>query len=132
MDCAFAFLSRDVMEDGCGPIYLWCDSSPQVGVDWLLSIFDRIQEDQLQHCHQKYQRLYRSTGLIRKTLESKPDDGLGGLDASLLAETALERAESVKFLKANIQRHRQMPIGLGSGATKLENKCQALALKFAH
>lgn len=130
MDCAFAFLFRDVMEDGCGPIYLWCDSSPQVGVDWLLSIFDRIQEDQLQQCHQKYQLLYRSTCLIRKALE--PSETHDGLDASLLAETALERTESVKFLKANIRRHRQMPIGLGSGATKLENKCQALALKFAH
>ncbi|CAK9101085.1 unnamed protein product, partial [Durusdinium trenchii] len=122
MDCTFAVLFRDVLDSNFGPVYLWCDSSPQAGVDWLLSIIDYIAEDHLEECHQKYQALYRSTSLIQQSVE----------DVNLLAEIAVNRADAIKFLRQKLHRHRQMPMGLGSGASKLENKCQALAMKLAH
>ena len=113
MDCTFAVLFRDVLDSNFGPVYLWCDSSPQAGVDWLLSIIDYIAEDHLEECHQKYQALYRSTSLIQQSVE----------DVNLLAEIAVNRADAIKFLRQKLHRHRQMPMGLGSGASKLENKC---------
>lgn len=122
MDCTFAVLFRDVLDSNFGPVYLWCDSSPQAGVDWLLSIIDYIAEDHLEECHQKYQALYRSTSLIQQSVE----------DVNLLAEIAVNRADAIKFLRQKLHRHRQMPMGLGSGASKLEKKCQALAMKLAH
>ena len=33
-----------------GPIYWWCDSSPQMGTDWLLSIYDFISKPHVTQC----------------------------------------------------------------------------------
>lgn len=131
MDCTFAWLFRDVLDASSGPIYLWCDSSPQAGVDWLLSVFDYVDASSLQQCLEHYRRLFQSTTVFQRIAEVGLDDDQA-VDWDVLAETTAVREEAGKFFKKALRRHRQMPMGLGSGATKLEHKCQALAIKFAH
>ena len=124
LDAAFALVYRRKMAAMSGPLYLWVDSSPQAGYDWLLSIFDYIPENKVLKCLGHAHALFQSRGNIAVALQT------GDLDA--IGKEALTRDEAGKFLVANIQRHIQMPMGLGSGATSLEHKCQALALKFSH
>ena len=47
IDTAFALVRGRNFADSSGPLYLWCDSSPQMGADWLLSICDMVTVDQL-------------------------------------------------------------------------------------
>ena len=47
IDTAFALVWRRKFAESSGPLYLWCDSSPQMGADWLLSICDMVTVDQL-------------------------------------------------------------------------------------
>ena len=124
LDTAFAVVYRRKMADMSGPLYLWVDSSPQAGFDWLLSIFDYIPENKVLECLHHAHALFQSKGNIVAALQT------GDLDA--IGREALTRHEAGKFLVANIQRHAQIPMGLGSGASSLEHKCQALALKFSH
>ena len=127
LDAAFATLFRDVMASRSGPIYLWADSSPQVGYDWLLSMFDFIPSDQLLQCAKHAQNLFSSTERISNACQLEVQTM-----ESIVLDEAKSRDLAGQFLKGTIKRHTQMPMGLGSGATALENKCQAMAIKFAH
>lgn len=132
LDAAFALLFRDVIDGNSGPIYLWCDSSPQGGVDWLLSIFDYVLDSELPQCFHHMQKIYASVDTLnRLVLEGEPRP-LPGQVAEALQQVGLDRLAASKFLTQAIRRHRQMPMGLGSGASSLEYKCQALAIKFFH
>ena len=125
LDAAFAVTFREIMaQRSGGPIYMWADSSPQAGFDFLLSVFDQIAPDKLTGCLEKAQDLYSSVEDLRKALASK------NFEAG--AEIALKRDAAAAFLMSSMKRHHQMPMGLGSGATTLEHKCQALATKFCH
>lgn len=75
-------------------------------------------------CMKQYQILYQSTDNIAQAFETD--------DIDAVCEVASDRDSAGHFLQANIHRHHQMPMALGSGATTLEHKCQALATKFAH
>lgn len=124
IDAAFTLFYRDVLQQSRGPLYLWCDSSPQLGADYLLSIFDRISEEQLVPCWQHAQALFKSVlGFC---------DAFHAGDQEQMAQQVHFRHEAARFLKKHVVRHRQMPMSLGSGATTLEDKGRALAMKFAH
>ena len=123
IDAAFALWYRDVLENKQGPIYLWCDSSPQLGADWLLSIFDHIHEEHVVACWENATALFCSV----KTFQTAFEDG----DHDQMADQVLLRHEANQFLQRHVKRHRQMPMSLGSGASSLEDKARALALKFS-
>lgn len=129
MDASFALLFRDIMEDSSGPIFLWCDSSPQAGADWLLSIFDYILDQDVANCFKHLQTSYASTDALKHAAAHQDETTF---DAQSVLPLVAEREIATQFLTSKIRRHRQMPMGLGSGATTLEHKCQALALKFLH
>ncbi len=76
-------------------------------------------------CMKHAQHLFQSTSNIQVLL------GRDDVNA-LSSEEAQFRETAGHFLVNTIKRHRQMPMGLGSGATTLEHKCQALAIKFCH
>lgn len=124
LDAAFAIAFRDVMAKRSGPMYLWVDSSPQAGHDWLLSIFDYIPQERLVECMHHAQVLWQSTEHIYTAFQNG--------DSVSIETQASHRHDSGMFLSSNIHRHHQMPMGLGSSATTLEHKCQALAVKFLH
>ena len=135
LDAAFALMFREVMDGNSGPIYLWCDSSPQGGVDWLLSIFDYVLDSELPKCFQHVQKMFASVDTLHSLVlqsEPEPSGALPEQVAEALQQIGLHRLVAGKFLTQAIRRHRQMPMGLGSGASSLEYKCQALAIKFLH
>ena len=77
IDGAFAMLMRSVLGNCAGPgpaIYLWCDSSPQAGVDWLMSMFDFIDRADLVHCFEHYQHLFISSAQIKEAVGKEQTD----------------------------------------------------------
>lgn len=124
MDAALSLFYRDILKLQTGPVYLWCDSSPQLGEDYLLSIFDYIQEEQVVSCWNQAQNLFSSVAAFQKAF-AEGDEGE-------VEDQANIRHHAGRFLKQHIHRHRQMPMGLGSGASSLQHKARALAMKFAH
>ena len=125
LDSAFALYYRDVWQEMCskqGPIYVFTDSSPQLGTDWLMSICDYVSADSLLQAFHCALTLARSQDLFLQAEKEQATDKL--------ADVAKSRAEASAFLAANIIRHRQQPVGLGAGRTALEDKCRGLAHKF--
>ena len=103
-------------------VYLWLDSSPQGGVDWLLSIMRFVKRDQVQACVQ-----------AAAALELSVDQFRAASDANDLHEMiAIMRARhrSRRVLDQNIFDHRLIPSGIGSGAGKAEDKLSSLCRKL--
>ena len=130
MDAAFAVVQRDALESGLGPIFCWADSSPQLGADWLLSIYDFIFADQVVGAWEAANQL--STSVNRFKLLFDAEDGASLESMETLQSLVRERVAARKLLAQQLRRHRQMPMALGSSAATLEHKTKALALKFAH
>lgn len=124
LDASFAMVFREMMLQRDGPIYLWADSSPQAGHDFLLSVFDQIASDKLVQCLESFRALFLSVEALRQAIAAE--------DFEAAREVAKQRDAAGQVLTGAIMRHHQMPMGLGSGATTLEHKCQALATKFSH
>ena len=122
VDAAFALCVREDLDKDDGPIFVWCDSSPQVGADWLLSLFDRIPQNAVAEFFQTVQKLFLSCEDLRQALHA------GEIELAL--EILAQRRDCARFLKQNLQRHHQMPMALGSGRTNVEHKAKAMTLKF--
>ena len=60
VDAAFALCVREDLQQDNGPLFAWCDSSPQVGADWLLSLFDAIPQNAVVQCWREAQSLAAS------------------------------------------------------------------------
>ena len=48
VDAAYSCYWRDLLREHVGPLYLWADSSPQGGSDWLLSIVSMVKQEELE------------------------------------------------------------------------------------
>ena len=130
IDGAFCMLMREVLGSDAAPgpaIFLCSDSSPQGQVDRLMSVFDYIPMADPVPCLQNTRALFASSSELRNAVLREEDWSL-----DVASDIVLRRVEAAKFLKERIHQHRQVPIGLGSGATSLEHKCAALALKFSY
>ena len=57
-----------------GPIYIFADSSPQVGVDWFMSILQLIQDDDLQQCTEAADYLVASVQQFKEAVDANDLD----------------------------------------------------------
>ena len=119
VDSAFCLMMKRhwVCQNG-GPIYLWADSSPQAGVDWLLSTSLFIDGSNLAGCVESANFLYSSVSAFQEAHAAG--------DVQVMEHIALERHRHGIRLKEQMIRHRNLPMGLGSGSTSAEHKCKAI------
>ncbi|CAE7374325.1 unnamed protein product [Symbiodinium sp. CCMP2592] len=130
LDAAFAMLQRDDLESGLGPLFCWADSSPQLGADWLLSIYDFIFADQVVRCWEAANLLSTSVNRFKLLCDGEDGESLESVEG--MQSIVQERVDATVLLSKQVRRHRQMPMALGSSASTLEHKTKALAMKFAH
>ena len=121
--------------------FLWADSSPQAGTDWLLSQLRIIPPGKLPLCVAAAQMLQNSArALVSMAQEQSSElDTVAGNHSC--KEDALkdsfhhlvqERHEAGVALQDTMIKHSQIPIGLGSGpqASSLEQKLICICKKF--
>ena len=119
VDATLCCLMKQSLASSGGPLYLWADSSPQHGTDWLLSTLLSIDREALVPTMEAAQ-------LLMRTAES-----FASLDDDDVCDTvAMERDRAGLVLRQNMRFHRQLPMGLGSGHTTVEHKLKALLLKI--
>ena len=103
-------------------MYVWTDSSPQGGVDWLLSIVSMISAKDLVSCSEAADYLSKSVDEFRTAVHSDKKEKQ--------IEIALKRHECGEILSQQIRLHRQLPMALGSGRSSLEHKLKCILRKF--
>lgn len=103
-------------------VYLWADSSPQGGVDWLLSIVQLIKASDLEACAQAARYLCASVDEFERAVQQDDDD--------LQEHIARERHRCGDLLRSSVVWHRQIPTGLGSGCSTVDHKCKCIVHKF--
>lgn len=137
IDAAFCCFWKDRFQELAKDcvIYMWADSSPQGGTDWLLSMMRVISGKHLQACVEAADLLQRTVqDLCAETLRvaSQEDDQPGGGDTLMLQDIIQERHEAGLLLQQHIVTHRQIPMaqGSGSGATTLVQKLVCMCRKF--
>lgn len=116
--CCF-WRRRLVHEDNS--LFLWADSSPQAGSDWLMSLMLIIKSTELWQCLQSSFAIALS---VIDFMEAHSQD-----DTDRLEALALQRHEQGVYLTQALQLHRQVPTALGSGCTSLEHKCKCIVHK---
>ena len=102
-------------------LYLWADSSPQAGTDWLLSIVRTVPQEHVFACIRAGRRLEASVAEFEEAI-------LQGA-SSAMCNIAQERHELGIFLQKNIHTHRQIPMAQGSGDASLDKKMVCLLRK---
>ena len=108
------YFAREFFAKSIGHLYLWADSSPQGGTDWLLSMLRIVPQEQLEPSAAAARRLQASVQDFQLAVSNK--------DFALSMEIAERRHEDGVFLSKAIALHRQIPLGLGSGDSSLEKK----------
>ena len=113
-------------------VFLWADSSPQAGTDWLLSQMRIIPPGKLSSCVAAAELLQDSAAvLVSLAQEQSSESGLQARNESLW-NLVLERHKAGLALQDAILKHCQIPIGLGSGpkGSTLEHKLICIVKKF--
>ena len=99
-------------------MYLWADSSPQGGVDWLLSTVMTVRASSVVSCWEAAQYLAASVDLFA-TAHAEEDE-------EKLDEVTMRRHECGILLKSEIRVHRQIPMALGAGRSDVDYKCKCM------
>jgi hypothetical protein len=102
-----------------GPLYIWADSSPQAGANWLLSMVLSIREDKLQETAKAARYLASSAGVLATGSEMAED-----FDVCLR-----RRSEAGRTIADNMEVHSQIPVALGSGAAGVEHTLRCVVHK---
>ena len=135
VDAALSMVWRDKLASSCGPVYLWLDSSPQAGTDWLLSMFDFVDLLNVGKTATAARELQSSTGRLLQAVsvacsDKKNDQNNQEMDEGRAVLQIIQaRCSAAKTLVANVHRHHQIPFCIGAGAGTLEHKCRAIAQK---
>ena len=116
------YFAREFFAKSIGHLYLWADSSPQGGTDWLLSMLRIVPQEQLEPSAATARRLQASVQDFQLAVSNK--------DFALSMEIAERRHEDGVFLSKAIALHRQIPLGLGSGDSSLEKKMLCIFRKI--
>ena len=122
VDSAFCCHWREILAKHRGPIYVWADSSPQGGVDWLLSIIRIIKQEQLETVVDAADFLVES---VEGFLAAYACD-----DKQTMASIAHKRHSQGCYLARSVVTHRQIPMALGAGSTSLEVKARCMLRKM--
>eukprot|EP00971_Amphidinium_carterae_P079120 1565409-Amphidinium_carterae.1 len=104
-------------------IYVWADSSPQAGHDWLLSMLLLIPKRQLANALAQWHVLLASVDQLGKSYDR--------VNAQEECVNILhERMVAGRVLKECMLLHRQVPAALAHGASSLDHKARLLTRKF--
>ncbi|CAE7825398.1 SHE10 [Symbiodinium sp. CCMP2456] len=122
VDAAFSCYWRNFFQEHTGPLYLWADSSPQGGVDWLLSIVSFAKQDSLADLVSAASFLQESTKHFEAACAID--------DKDRMLEIARKRHECGVLVKSTLGLHRQIPMALGSAHTSLEHKVRCMCRKL--
>ena len=122
LDAALCAHWRNTFARESHAIYLWADSSPQAGEDYLLSLLLAVPREQLLNCMDACHVLWRS-------VEQLEASALAG-DKDTLTQTAVQRHQASATLQHQLHLHRQVPCALGHGASSLDFKTRLLCHKF--
>ena len=142
VDIATMLYQRTLTTTEPNRYYMWADSSPQGGVDWLVTRYDSIPASSLVQTHDSYLFLLSSRNQLVElvSVQVRPDDG----DAARQGGSAMNNPDSVhevtellraravcsELLQDKLTSHMQVPIGIGSRAGSLEHKLRALLFAF--
>ena len=122
IDASFCLHIRDALSLDTGPLYVWADSSPQVSVDWLLSVVTWVKAQDVVPVFEAWRVLKQSVMLLSA--------GAGEVVAADLQRAAQSRDRRGRVLLDSIKFHKQLPVALGSGAASVEYKVKCLLQKF--
>lgn len=122
VDAAYALCVREKLKKDSGPIFVWADSSPQAGSDYLLSCYVTIARDAVVNCWDHFEKLVASVADFQAAASAEEPESL--------LDCVVARSASARFLVSNMKKHCQMPMSLGSGRTSVEDKGKAMAVKF--
>ena len=122
VDAAYSCFWRSRLQEHTGPLYLWADSSPQGGVDWLLSIVSLIRQEDMESVVAASDFLYESTERFQAACAVDDKDSM--------LEIAEKRHQCGLCLTSSMIVHRQIPMALGSGCTSLEHKVRCVCRKL--
>ena len=121
--CLCRFVASD-LSSADGPIYLWADSSPKAGTDWLLSTMMWVRQGQLAQVFEAYRFMALTSDVL-----DVPRDADDAVDNRELEDIAAERDLKATFLADTLHIHKQVPLGLGSAQGSVDHKLRALAQK---
>ena len=111
-------------------MFMWADSSPQAGADWLLSSYDCIAFHRMRSCFEVAHQLLQSTAaadpVIRAVIDDDENTARRSQGLETLAALCAERASAQSHLREHVTLHRQIPVALGAGASSLEHKTRAV------
>ena len=115
-------------------VFLWADSSPQAGTDWLLTQMRIIPPGKLSSCVAAAELLQDSAAALVSIAQEQEQSSESVLQASngSLWNLVQERHEAGLAIQDAILRHCQIPLGLGSGpqGSSLEQKLICIVKKF--
>jgi hypothetical protein len=110
---------RGLFSNDSGPLYIWADSSPQAGANWLLSMMLVIKDDALLLCAKAARDLAMSS-VVAEAAETVADE---------YQDCARRRAEAGLVLVKGMTVHSQVPMAMGSGASSVEHTLRCLVQK---
>eukprot|EP00971_Amphidinium_carterae_P352264 6492516-Amphidinium_carterae.1 len=103
-------------------IYVWGDSSPQAGSDYLITILELVKKDFLIEALGACHRLWTSVQALQ--------EGAYRDDLPAIAEIAATRSDAASLLEQAVLIHRQVPAAIGSGAASVDAKARLIVHKF--
>ena len=97
---------------------MWADSSPQSGRDWLMSMAAMC----------RVRKLSEAAQAVKYLVRTRPDwsDHWEALDPDLEVSASM-----TEQLQTNLRNHTFLPVALGSGRSKVEDKSSALLQALA-
>ena len=105
-----------------GPMYLWGDSSPQFGTNWMMSLVGSIRSGDLTDCVQ-------AAHLLQSSVDAYDLDGEFDPIPDKIIDLTERRHKAGLLLKEKFVIHSQVPMGLGSGQASVEHILRTLAQK---
>lgn len=131
VDLAFMLLQRERCPDNVVR-YMWSDSSPMAGYDWLWSQYHEISRGSLVELHSAVRSLEVAMLGVAETLEPAAEGDTRA--ASLIAREfrAPPKWEAwLRVISQSITEHINPPAALGSGFRGLEDKVKAVVFTWA-
>ena len=122
LDAALCGVMRDRFASSRSSLFMFADSSPQAGHDYLLSTCLMISAERLENCYLAAQSLRVSWSDF---LSAYRDE-----DADAMRDIIANRQECTLALTEGLTVHRMLPMALGSGASNLDHKSRVLARAF--
>ena len=113
LDFAYMMLRREDFKREPHLLYVWADSSPQGGRQWFMSMHACVAQGSVVDTFKVVNQLIRARPDLADHVESEE------LDFD-------ERMHCNRTLQANLWRRKNIPVAMGSGRTRLEDKTSCL------